>query len=132
MVINEIVSAIKAEFPDLKVYTDKIAQGVQAPCFIVQLVDLKYNVQNGTRRIEQYTYSVNYLSENRECNDDALSVRIRLCEALSFIGSAHCTSFDVNVEDGVLSIVCSYNIHVFKQREDVAENMDDMNEENEL
>lgn len=117
MVLNNVISALKAEFPNLKVYTDTIAQGVVAPCFIVKSVSLKWEVLTTTRRLEQHTYSVTYLSPDREDDTDALGMRVRLCQVLQFIGIAHCTDLDCNVEDGVLSVVCKYNVHVFEQGE---------------
>lgn len=125
MVVDKIVQAIKSEYPDLKVYTDKVIQGVSVPCFVIQPVDYNYDVSTTKRRIENYTYSVTYLAEDREDTTETQNMRTTLCQILEFIDIAHCTNMSANIDDGVLQVTCSYTIHklVEDEPEEVMEDL---------
>lgn len=116
IVINGIIGSLKAEFPDHKVYTSTVRQGLTEPCFVV--VPLKSYVSRkfGDRCIHTYTFAIHFFPKDRDDIETCFDAQERLSDCLKEIKiqevKAHCYDFNSHIDDGVLTLECSYNVHL--------------------
>ena len=130
IVINGIIESLKTEFPDHKVYTSTVRQGLTEPCFVV--VPLKSYVSRkfGDRCIHTYTFAIHYFPKNRDDVETCFDAQERLSDCLKMIKiqavKAHCFDLNSHIDDGVLTLECSYNVHSLpiKSAYDVMENIE--------
>ncbi len=115
LIIKGVCRNIYKEF-ELPVYTEKVIQGLEEPCFFVTLKSSVCRHFFGKRyRMEnkiQVKYYAPYQVENSSCG----AVVERLCQALEVIecdGYVRGSNFGCSISDGILTFNAEYNMFVY-------------------
>jgi len=116
-IIDGIVAGLLAAFPDVKVYTEQVKQGLTEPCFIVRCLN-PANEQflwNRYRRTNLFT--VQYIAESAtDANEERYEVLDTLYRALEYIAVkgdlVRGTGMRGEFFDGVLTFFVNFNMFV--------------------
>ncbi|SDR81778.1 hypothetical protein SAMN05444162_0113 [Paenibacillaceae bacterium GAS479] len=110
-----VVRALVARWPDWAVYDEPIQQGLQEPCFRVQLLPVGQASGIGRRRVRSHSVAVAYFGHSDE---DRHSVGADLLEALERIdtgsGLATGSGMQYQIVDDVLQMSVQYSIHLMR------------------
>lgn len=132
-ILDGITNALHDEFGDtFSIYTEKVKQGLQVPCFFVSCISPKDERWLGNRRKLTNQFTVQYLpgtdEPKRECN----AVSERLVCALEYIQlSSGClggTNMQPAITDDVLTMSVNYNLYAYMQT-DIEPTMNDIKTE---
>lgn len=121
-VLDGITLALRAAYPNSKIESNKIMQGLKCPAFIVRLIKSSHIVRSRDRwrRLPRFDILYFPLRESEEC----YTVADNLCEILEVItlpGGDKIRGMDMTFEivDGVLHFLVSYNHFVYKEGEEM-------------
>lgn len=133
-IFDGICKAVSEEFNNLPVYTERVVQGVNAPCFMVRLVKSETQLFMGKRYIMNNKFKITYLDENRQNeNLNCASVIERLCMATEVIdyggGCVRGSNFKCEIEENHLDLYVDFNLFVYRHT-DEADNTELMQELN--
>lgn len=125
--INEIMDAVTNRldelFPDCRIYTDAVEQGLETPCFFVSVLEPAERQMIGQRYFREAGFVIQYLPD--EAETDSINRNInQVLEAL-FDGMEYITLADgkimngtkrnSKVEEEILHFFVSYNCFVIKK-----------------
>lgn len=125
--INNLISgigqAIRSDFPEeaYRIYTEKIEQGLEKPCFFILCANQRYDAKLGSRFMLNTSFDVQYFSSlgNNDCWEVAEKLRGFL-EEITVDGSlVQGTSINYRVENGVLHFLIDYNIPMMHEKDAV-------------
>lgn len=112
--IDEIIFVLHSTFPDIRIYTETVEQGVVEPCFIVTHLsgNGKREITKRMKIVNQFviqflpkSYGVNgQHKENEDCSKMMDSLRYLLADTKSY----HATILDGKITDGVLTFEVEY------------------------
>lgn len=108
--IDEIIKALHVGFPEAKIYTEKVEQGFQEPCFLISDLSTKGNleIKNRLRVSKQimiqffpvpYTIQGTH-TEREQCS----SVADKLIPLLLDLQHYHANAIDASVDDDILNV----------------------------
>lgn len=113
--IDGICTAIAKEFgDDYVIYTDRVEQGLEDPCFFVQIIDHSYNRHRNGRFWNENSIVVQYIpKEGTETSIELYEISDRLSDILTDIEADGCVlhgiKSDCEIDDEVLTLSINYN-----------------------
>lgn len=122
--IDAIAEALFQEFgSDHEIYTEKVEQGLNEPCFLIRCLNPTKNVFLGAvyKRTNQFViqYIPSTLEAYEECND----VTERLFECLKSVilsgKPIHGTEMNGEITDGILNFKVNYDGFVLKESDEI-------------
>lgn len=83
-IVNGITIKLDTLFPSATIYTEKVPQGFEEPCFVVKLINFEHIRRVSGRWLVQPLFNVMYFPSNSggaiECSDVALETQQGLSE----------------------------------------------------
>ena len=122
--IDGVCTALADNFTGNEVYTERMKQGMESPCFFVRCIDQE-DGQEVQRYRMSYQFSIQYFPESEEEPDaECHKVAERLFSCLEMIRAdgAWIRGADMagHVEDGVLTFAISYGVFLCRLAEQPA------------
>ena len=112
--IEEIIDVLHSNFPDVRIYTETIEQGLKEPCFLISHLSAsgKSEITNRMKVTNQFMiqyfpipYKINGTHTEHEQCSKMLNAIIPL---LADLKSYHANVLDGTITDGVLNFECAY------------------------
>lgn len=118
--IDAIAEALFQEFgSDYEIYTEKVEQGLEEPCFLVRCLNPTKNRHLGLLYKRTNQFSVQYIPSTAEANDECASVLERLFECLENVivsgRPIHGMELQGEITDGILNFTVNYDGFVLKE-----------------
>lgn len=124
---NDILTAVTRSldelFPDRTIYTEAVEQGLQEPCFFINLLEPNEKQMMGQRYFRSTGLCVQYLpgpveKPSRELNRVA-DILFNILEYVDLLDGAKLkgTNMSCKFSDGVLSFFVHYNMFILKPKE---------------
>lgn len=127
-IINGICVALHRSYPDCTIYTEKVRQGLNLPCFFVANLSCDSRLSLGLRYFENRLFVVRFIPKS-DTNDELNSVMRDLPYILEYISvdGDLLRGSDMRCEcvDGVLHFYINYNGFVYRVL-DRLDNMQDL------
>lgn len=125
-VIDGVVAAIRAEWPDVPIYTGEVAQGLEEPCFSVRCIRPRQKQVVGRRYFKSHRLRIYYFpNPGYEAWREIQAVYERLFSVLELISCGgdmiRGTDMDTHIEDDVGIFMVNYDFFVHRTPEDEAE-----------
>ena len=123
-IIDGITAALFKEFGEgVKIYVDDVSQGLEEPCFFVQLINASNQIFRGKRRRLVNQFSVQYFARNADDRLECVSTFERMNDCLEYISvddaPMRVSDMQLNdISDGVMTVTMSYNLFAYRQEED--------------
>ena len=123
-IIDGITEALYEEFGEnVNIYVDDISQGLEEPCFFVQLINASNQIFCGKRRRLVNQFSVQYYAKNPNDRLECVDVFERMNDCLEYISvdGAPMGVTDMqlaDISDGVMTVTMNYNLYGFRKEED--------------
>ena len=123
MTIKELTDAIAEaliqEFgSDYEIYTEKVEQGLETPCFLIRCLNPTKNVYLGLCYKRTNQFSVQYIPSTSETNEECASVLEKLYECLEDVylhgKPIHGMNLHGEITDGILTFTVNYDGFVLK------------------
>ena len=116
-----IARAMKSEFPQCNIFTEKLEQGFESPCFFVLCISQKEHDKFDRRFWAEHTFCISYFPQHG--NQECWEVQSKLHRLLEFIalddGSlVRGTNRKGEIHDGVLHFFVDYDFYMKKQKPD--------------
>ncbi len=116
IILDGISLALRAAYPDSRIESDSIAQGLKSPAFIILLIDGSQLPRLGARRYRQPRFDILYFPESKRGREECYKVADNLSQILEVIklsGGDSIRGSDVsfNVTDNVLHFNISYKYY---------------------
>jgi hypothetical protein len=133
MSIKELIDAIaKALFQefgsDYEIYTEKVEQGLQEPCFLIRCLNPTKNVFLGRCYKRTNQFAIQYIPSTDEAIEECNNVMERLFECLENVilseRPIHGKELNGEINDGILTFTVNYDGFVLKTEEQY--NMEDL------
>lgn len=119
-IIDSVIAILRAEYPDYPVYTERVEQGLETPCFFVYSLMMSLRRYVGQRVNEQYSLVVQYLPGSDEPRAECATVEENLYLLLEDVpidgAPIHSEEIRSETTDEVLTLYPVYAFHT--QRED--------------
>lgn len=127
--INAIAEALFQEFgSDYEIYTEKVEQGLQEPCFLIRCLNPTKNLFLGRCYKRTNQFSIQYIPSTQDANEECNNVMERLFECLENVilrgKPIHGTELHSEITDGILTFTVNYDGFVLKEEEQF--NMEDL------
>lgn len=121
-IVDGICEGLNRAFGDgYKIYTEQVKQGLQTPCFFVQLISPANTRIMGSRFFRENLFCIQYLPSSKEPKAECTKVQELLFLALEHITVDGALQRGVKMRgefvDGVLSFMVNYNMIVEKANE---------------
>lgn len=127
MIVNEILYAVTRRlnelYPEYPIYTDSVEQGLEEPCFFVNILEPSRKTMLGGRSYQQNGFCIQYFPEDLPQRSEELNaVADCLMDEMEFItlqDGSHLrgSGRSYRVADGVLSFFVSYNLFLIRKEE---------------
>jgi hypothetical protein len=122
LLIDGIIAALDAEFPDTDVYQEQVKQGLDEPCFLVRNISASNEPVVGSRYRRMGLFSVQYMAESETgAKAECYAVCDKLYQILEYISCGgdlvRGTGMSGETLDGVLTFTVSYNVFVWAEPE---------------
>ena len=120
--LNSIISGICEKLnevfgDDVRIYKDEVKQGLQEPCFFVQLVAPTNTQQLGNRYYRKNLFGIQYIPKS-ETRSECSSVQDKLYLALEYITVGgdlwRGTEMRGELTDGILTFFVNFDSTVYK------------------
>ena len=119
-IFDGVCGAIAEEF-ELPVYTERIMQGLDAPCFTVRLESSVTELFFGKRYLMKNRFKITYLDPERTEHLNAVKTVEGLCAALEVIdyggGTVRGSDIKCETKENLLELWISYDLFVWKYDE---------------
>lgn len=138
--INNVMKAISIKINSFrdkattKIYTEKIEQSFQEPCFFIKELRASQNKELGNRYKRGHFYDIHYFPnpDNNKKNEEMREIAEILYGHMEYIEVAGrpLMGLDMNhrVVDGVLHFFVKYPFHVYKEMDPIP-TMENLNQE---
>ncbi|MBS4172121.1 DUF6838 family protein [Bacillus sp. FJAT-49736] len=117
---KSLISTLKKNFPQTRVYGEEIKQGFQDPCFFVKFFPVSQEREFRDRYKRYHSFDIHYFSDSKFPNDDMGQVAETLYQAMEYLpvknGICRGTKMKNETIDGVLHFYVDYDFHVIKER----------------
>ncbi|MEW9093945.1 MAG: DUF6838 family protein [Clostridiaceae bacterium] len=117
-----INQALDKEFPHIAIYSEKIEQGFEEPCFFVKILSSAQGKELTSRYKKNVYFDIHYFSDKEDINSDCLNMADKLYEVLECIpinSLYRASNMTHEVIDGVLHFFLQFNYKVIRQVEEV-------------
>lgn len=116
-IVDGICLAINAEFgDDFKIYTERIEQGLDEPCFYVKRLNHGSNLFLHDRYTRTNQFAIQYFPSTDDAQSECADVSDRLFICLDVVdlgdGSIRVSQMESIIEDSVLTVTVNYNFFV--------------------
>lgn len=125
--VNEILYAVTNRlnelYPEYPIYTDGVGQGIEEPCFFVNLLEPSRKPMLGGRSFQQNGFCIQYFPEDLPQRSEKLNaVADCLMDEMEFItlqdgSQLRGSGCSYRVTDGVLSFFVNYNLFLVRKAE---------------
>ena len=127
--MDAIAEALFQEFgSDYEIYTNKVEQGLEEPCFMIRLLNPTKNLHLGRCYKRTNQFSIQYIPSTSEAQEECISVMERLFECLENVilhgKPVHGTELHGEIIDGIITFIVNYDGFVLKKEEQ--NNMEDL------
>ena len=127
--MDAIAEALFQEFgSDYEIYTNKVEQGLEEPCFMIRLLNPTKNLHLGRCYKRTNQFSIQYIPSTMEAQEECISVMERLFECLENVilhgKPVHGTELHGEIIDGIITFIVNYDGFVLKKEEQ--NNMEDL------
>lgn len=124
--VNKIITGISQKIDSIfnsisenyEIYTEKIEQDLQEPCFFITLLNLDQSQIVGNRYSRTQPFDIHYFPKVESSNIEMLEVTEILLNSLEYItideGLIRGTKMHAEVVNGVLHFFVNYDMHVIK------------------
>ena len=124
-IINAVARTIDAVFSEsYRVYTERIEQGMEGPCFFILPLSPAYNRYRGQRYYSENSILIQFIPEGRNRNKDCGDIAVRLFHCLELIELDDCfvRGMDMAYEivEGVLQFTIHYNLFLYNKNDNEA------------
>ncbi len=123
-IVNGITMTLGSAYEGYDIYTKDVEQGIETPCFFVQLLKASKRPLIGQRHIRDYPFDIQYFPEHDGDNEEMMDVGDALEECLADItlqngDMIHGNDMSYEIVDGVLHffVTCSVIMMEVKQEE---------------
>ena len=118
--IDAIAEALFQEFGSTyEIYTEKVEQGLNTPCFMIRCVNPTKNIHLGVRYKRTNQFVIQYIPSTLEAYEECVSVLEKLFECLEDVTldgkPVHGTELNGEVTDGILNFKVNYDGFVVKK-----------------
>lgn len=122
LIIKGITNAIHQKFGDnYDIYTEKVEQGLEEPCFFVYCINPNKDVFLGSRMKQNYQFAVQYIPKGPNKKMEINSVFEKLNNAVRFIDVGNdkvmAMSISSNISDEVLTLSVTYAFFSYEKQE---------------
>lgn len=111
-----VIAALKAAYPERKVYDEEIKQGFSSPCFFVKILTAGQNREVGRRYKREHSLDVHGYADT---NDELRVVVENLFTTLEYVsvpgGSVRGIRMNHEIVDGVLHFFVDYDFRVVRE-----------------
>lgn len=119
VVLDGITLALRTAYPNRKIESNKIMQGLKCPAFIVRLVSASQSARSGIRWIRRPRFDILYFPVRERESEECYKVADELCEILETItlpggDKLRGTNMEFEIVDGVLHFFISYSHFVLR------------------
>ena len=133
--VDAVVEALFEEFGSgYEIYTEKVEQGLQEPCFLVRCLDPTKNLHIGRCYLRTNQFSIQYIPSTATTHEECMMVLERLFECLEYLTVndklIRGTNLNGQITDGILTFLVNYDGFVLKETE-AAEDMESLQIETE-
>lgn len=122
--ISDGIVAALAEAFDCPVYTERVEQGLEEPCFFVRCEAFSQQRALGARYHARHEFCISYFPKERENREEAGAVYERLLRMLEYIEVAgeltRGTGMQGEIAEGVLAFRVHYDFYVRRWEEEPA------------
>lgn len=123
IILDGVTRALRAAYPDYKIESKSVEQGLRPPAFIVLLVTAEQRKQMGQRWKRLPRFDVLYFP--KAGREECYAVADELCQVLELIALdggdlLRGTGMSFEVIDGVLHFMVSYHHFVYRETEEEA------------
>ena len=123
-IVNGITRVLGSASEGHDIYTKDVEQGIETPCFFVQLLKASKRPLIGKRHIRDYPFDIQYFPERDGDNEEMMDVGDALEEYLAYItlqngNTVHGNDMSYEIVDGVLHffVTCSVIMMEVKQED---------------
>ena len=85
MFTRAIVAALKAQWPEHKVYVDDVKQYLTPPCFVIRQADTAYQLLFGENRSVRCSYAIYYYPLDNAKREELQQMGLALCQVLELL-----------------------------------------------
>ena len=118
-IIDGIIAILAGEYPDIPIYTERVEQGLEPPCFFVYPVGATIRRYIGRRISEQRSFAVQYIPGSDEPRDECAAVEETLYCILEDVTAdgdvLHSDGITSETTDEVLTVYPSYSFFTREQ-----------------
>ncbi len=121
LVLDGITLALRAAYPDSRIESNVVEQGLRPPAFIVLLVSAEQVAQVGPRYKRLPRFDILYFPEKGR--EECYAIADELCSVLELItlpsgDMLRGTDMSFEVSEGVLHFLVSYNHFVYRKADE--------------
>lgn len=108
--IEAIIKAIHTAFPNHKIYTENVEQGLKTPCFFISEISAEGNrfLQNRHKRTCQFMVQF-FPADSKESYSDCSTMLHNLLILLVDVGVYHAVKLNGTIVDQVLNFEVTYS-----------------------
>lgn len=127
---NSVMSVLKANFPDHKIYGEKVTQGLKRPCFFVDLIPI--DILKRTPEVQEHSLitDIQYMSleDTKEKNLEMVDKLGQLFSFVEFNGFRVSVSNErFEIIDGILHYLFDLDFTLYGTRDDNLPMIGDVN-----
>lgn len=115
--LDGICKTVSEEF-GLSVYTERVLQNIDEPCFVIRLESSVTELFFGKRYIMKNRFKLSYLDSGRAEHLNSAGILERLCEVLEVLeydgGLVRGGNMKCSVNENVLEFYISYDMFVYR------------------
>ena len=121
-ILDGICKAVSERF-GIPVYTKRVVQGLDEPCFVVRLESSVTELFFGKRYLMKNRFKITYLDQSKAEHENSINIANGLCLALEVIdcgdvGKVRGSGFKCSVGEDMAEFWVNYDIFVYKADEE--------------
>ena len=113
-----IQQALDNAYPNIEIYSEKIEQGFEEPCFFIKTINSSQENQMWDSQERDILFDIHYFSDKEDINKSCLDMAESLYQILRLI-NVECTNFRSSkmnhvIEDDVLHFKLKFNYKILR------------------
>lgn len=122
--IDAIAEALFQQFGSgYEIYTEKVEQGLQEPCFMIRCVSPTKNLYLGTVYKRTNQFVIQYIPSTTDAYEECVSVMEKLFDCLENVTLSgkpiHGMDLNGEITDGILNFKVNYDGFVLKEQDEI-------------
>lgn len=122
--IDAIAEALFQQFGSgYEIYTEKVEQGLQEPCFMIRCVSPTKNLYLGTVYKRTNQFVIQYIPSSTDAYEECVSVMEKLFDCLENVilsgKPIHGMELQGEITDGILNFKVNYDGFVLKEQDEI-------------